>query len=31
MMKLLNMSFSGLKSAGHRLIQELGPEEVEKK
>jgi N6-L-threonylcarbamoyladenine synthase len=26
----LNMSFSGLKSAGQRLIQELGPEETEK-
>lgn len=26
----LNMSFSGLKSAAHRLVQELGPEEVEK-
>jgi N6-L-threonylcarbamoyladenine synthase len=26
----LNMSFSGLKSAGHRLIQELGPEQVER-
>ena len=25
----LNMSFSGLKSAGHRLIQELGPEQAE--